>query len=84
MRVYTTGEKTSRQKSFIMCINPAAHLAGQEVPSDWVDEKNNPVEFNIEFIYGEAHVSDSIGKYLVKHGMAARSKLIIPGGFVAS
>lgn len=84
MRVYTTGVKSARQKSFIMCINPAAHLAGQEVPSDWVDDKNVPIEFNIEFTYGEANVPDSVGKYLVKHGMASRSKLIIPDGIAVS
>jgi hypothetical protein len=84
MRVYTTGEKTARQKSFIMCIAPAAHLAGQEVPSDWVNDKNEPIEINVEFIYGVAEVSDSIGKYLVKHQMASRTKLIIPDGVVVS
>lgn len=84
MIVYTTGEKSSKQKSFIMSICPAAHLEGQEVPSEWVDDKNKPVEFNVEFKYGKASVSDSIGKYLIKHQMAARTRLIMPSGFVAA
>ena len=82
MIVYTTGEKSSQQKSFIMSICPGRHLEGQELPSDWVDEKNNPIEINVEFIYGKANVSDSIGKYLIKHQMAARTRLIMPAGFV--
>ena len=80
LKVYVTGEKAVAQKSFIMSICPARHLEGQgEVPSDWVDEKNNPIEFNVEFVYGAAEVSDSIGKYLIKHQLAKRSKLILPG-----
>lgn len=78
MKVYVTGTKAVAQKSFIMSINPAKHLEGQEVPSDWVDDKNVPLEFNVEFVYGAAEVSDSIGKYLIKHQMAKRSKLILP------
>lgn len=84
MIVYTTGEKSSKQKSFIMSVCPGSHLAGQELPSEWVDDKNVPIEFNIEFEYGKANVSDSIGKYLIKHQMAARTRLIMPAGFVAA
>ena len=82
MIVYTTGEKSSKQKSFIMSVCPAEHLKGQELPSEWVDEKNEPINFNIEFEYGKANVSDSLGKYLIKHQMAARTRLIMPAGFV--
>ena len=78
MKVYATGEKAAVQKSYIISICPAKHLEGQEVPSDWVDDKNVPLEFNVEFVYGAAEVSDSIGKYLIKHQMAKRSKLILP------
>ena len=79
MRVYALGEKAAKQPSFIMNICPARHLEGQgEMPSDWVDDKNNPIEFNVEFLYGRAEVSDSIGKYLVKHGLAKRTQLILP------
>jgi hypothetical protein len=77
--VYTTGEKAVRQKSFMVCICPARHLEGKgEMPADWVSDKNEPIEFNVEFVYGKAEVSDSIGKYMIKHQLAARSKLIIP------
>jgi hypothetical protein len=76
--VYNNGEKPAKQKSFIMSICPAAHLEGQEVPSEWVDDKNKPIEFNVEFIYGKANVSDPIGKYLIKYQMAAKTRLIIP------
>lgn len=82
MIVYTTGEKTAKQKSFFMHICPGRHLEGQELPSEWVDEKNEPVEFAVEFVYGKANVPDSVGKYLIKHQMAAKTRLIMPAGFV--
>lgn len=84
MYVYTTGEKTAKQASFMMHICPAAHLEGQgEMPSDWVDEKNKPIEFAVEFIYGKATVPDKIGTYLIKHQLARRSKLIILDRLIA-
>ena len=79
MHVFATGAKAVKQKSFIMSICPAKHLEGQgEMPSDWVDDKNAPLEFNVEFVFGKADVPDSIGKYLVKHQLAKKSRLILP------
>jgi hypothetical protein len=79
MIVYAQGEKAVRQPSYLVSICPARHLEGQgEMPSDWVNEKNEPVEFNVEFQFGRAEVPDSIGQYLVKHGIAKKSKLILP------
>jgi hypothetical protein len=77
MKVYIAGEKPARQASFIMSIAPAATTSG-EVPSNWVDDKNNPVQFNIEFIRGEAEVEDSIGRYLLENELARKSRLILP------
>ena len=79
MHVYALGEKAVKQPSFIMSICPGRHLEGQgEMPSDWVDDKNVPLEFNVEFVFGKATVPDSIGAYLVKHQIAKRSRLIMP------
>jgi hypothetical protein len=79
MIVYHKGENASKQKSFTMSICPAKHLEGQgEMPSDWVDDKNVPLEFNVEFVFGKATVPDSIGNYLIKNQMAKRSRLIMP------
>lgn len=59
-------------------IAPAAHLAGQECPHEWVDTTNKPIEFQIDFVHGKAEVDDAIGKYLVETGQAFRSRLIRP------
>jgi hypothetical protein len=79
MIVYTTGDKAAKQAAFIMSICPARHLEGQgEMPSEWVDEQNKPIEFNVEFNHGRADVPENIGKYLIKHQLAKKSRLIIP------
>lgn len=78
MKVYATGEKPSRQPSFVMCIAPASTARNEEVPAHWVDDKNNPVQFNVEFKYGVAEVEDDIGRYLIKNELARRSKMILP------
>lgn len=79
MKVYHAGTKVRRQKSFMMSVAPAADLGrNQEAQSDWVDRENNPVQFNIEFTYGEAEVDDSIGKYLIDKGYCLRTRLILP------
>lgn len=81
MKVYLEGEKPRAQASFIMCVAPAAVAHNQEVPADWVDDKNNPVQFNIEFNYGEAEVDDSIGRWLVEQQLVKKTKLILPPNF---
>jgi hypothetical protein len=84
MIVYTTGEKSSKQASFMQHICPGRHLEGQgEMPSDWVNAKNEPIEFAVEFIYGKAEVPDAIGKYLIKHQLAAKTRLIILDRLIA-
>ena len=78
MIVYTRGEKAAKQASFLLSVSPARHLEGQEVPADWVTDKNEPIDFNIEFVFGRAEVSDAIGEYLVKHKFASFTRLILP------
>jgi hypothetical protein len=78
VRVYNTGEKAAKQPSFIVSLCPARHLEGQEVPSEFVNHKNEPLEINVEFIYGKAEVSDALGRYMLKHGFASKTSLIIP------
>lgn len=77
MKVYYPGEKAQRQPSFIMCVAPAATVQNQEVPREWVDDLNNPVQFTIEFIFGAAEVSDSMGKYLYENGLVRKTQLIM-------
>lgn len=83
MKIYTTGEKPSRQPSYVMSVAPAAdELFLQkfpgEVPSEWVDANNVPLQVNVEFTWGEAEVSDSLGRYLVQMGYVKATRLILP------
>ncbi|MCE9565839.1 MAG: hypothetical protein K8U57_27760 [Planctomycetes bacterium] len=62
-----------------MHISPAAdpRMKG-EMPSEWVDDKNNPLTFQIEFVRGKAEVDDKLGKYMTEMGLARKTKLILP------
>jgi hypothetical protein len=68
-----------KKATHTMHICPAAdpRLKG-EMPSDWVDDKNNPRAFEVEFRSGKAEVDDRIGNYLVETGLARKTKLILP------
>jgi hypothetical protein len=78
MKVYLTGEKARRQPVFFMSVAPAATVSNHEVPAHWVDDQNKPVQFNIEFAFGEAEVEDSIARYLLEHELVKKSKLLLP------
>ena len=57
----------------VMFITPAAHLEGQEVPATWVNRKNEPISFQIEFVHGRAEVDPDMGRYLVSEGLAFKN-----------
>jgi hypothetical protein len=78
MKVYCLGEKARKQASFTMSVAPAATMKNEEVPADWVDDKNQPIQFNIEFVYGEAEVDDAIARYLLDEKLVKRTKLFLP------
>lgn len=83
MKVYYPGAKARLQQSFTMSVAPAATIQNQEVPVEWVDDQNNPVQFNVEFVYGEAEVPDALGRYLIENELARKTKLILPGDALA-
>ena len=60
-------------------ITPAAdpRIKG-EVPSAWVDDQNNPLPFQVEFVRGKADVDENIGRYLIEQGLAQKSAIIRP------
>jgi hypothetical protein len=76
MIVYRTGAKEAQQAVFLMTVCPARHLEGQEMPHEWVNEKNEPIDMKVEFNYGRAEVPKQLGEYLIKYGLASRTKLI--------
>ena len=80
MKVFLHHVGHKRPVRHTLHIAPAADRAGikGEVPTEWVNDKNEPVTFIVEFNHGVAEVSDSIGKYLIDRGMAKKTKLIMP------
>ncbi|WP_024516836.1 hypothetical protein [Bradyrhizobium sp. Tv2a-2] len=73
MKVYSRGSNPTST----LYICPAADTTG-EVPAEWVDDNNSPLQFTIEFRHGAAEVPDPIGKYLIARGYAKKTKLILP------
>jgi hypothetical protein len=90
MIVWVNGEKARAQSSFLLSICPARHLAEvgkhgeRDVPAEWVDNKNNPIDLHVIFEYGRAEVDENLGRYLIKYGFASKTKLIIPDGIKAA
>lgn len=74
MKVYLTGG--TKAPSHMMHVAPAADVKG-EVPAEWVNGDNEPLNFAVEFKFGVAEVADDLGKYLVSRGLARKSKLIL-------
>lgn len=83
MIVYASGEKAVLQPSYLLCICPARHLEGEEMPAEWVTADNEPLELTVEFVFGKATVADNLGRYLVKHGLAKKTRLIVPDRAIA-
>jgi hypothetical protein len=78
MKVYCTGTKARRQASFTMSVAPATMARNQEIPQEWLDPKGNPVQFNLEFVYGEAEVDDAIARLLLDQKLVQKTKLLLP------
>lgn len=84
MKIYLSGERAQQSPSHLVVICPAGHLEGQEMPREWVDDHNNPVSLHVEFKFGVAEVPSNVGEYMLKYGMASKTKLIIPNGVKAA
>lgn len=74
MKVYLHG-RASEQRSHTLYCCPAGHVEG-EVPAEWVDDDRRPKQFTVEFSFGQAEVPSALGRYLVEHGIAHKTKLI--------
>ena len=65
----------------VVIMTPAAHLAGQELPSEFVEADGKPRNFEILFVHGKAEVSDALGKYMIAQKLAEKTRLVIPGAY---
>ena len=84
MKIYLSGERARLAPSHTVFVSPAAHLEGQEMPAEWVSEHNEPITLAVEFKYGVAEVPTNLGAYMLKYGMASKTKLIVPDGVKAA
>ena len=75
MFVYVPHKKATH--TMFVCPAGDPRLKG-EMPSDWVDDNNKPLTFEVEFRRGKAEVDDKLGKYMIEHGMARKTKIILP------
>lgn len=60
-------------------VQPANTPQGKGV-SDWVNEDGTAKLIPIEFRHGKASVEDNLGRYMIDHGFAQASALILPPG----
>jgi hypothetical protein len=81
MRVYLNNTKGYKQALHLMSVAPAkdhAFTKGTEVPVEWVDENNKPVNIEIKFLFGVAEVPDPLGRYLLARSLGLKTRLRTP------
>lgn len=76
MFVYAPHKKATH--TMYVCPAGDKDFVKGEVPSDWVDDENKPKTFQVEFKRGKAEVDDNLGDYMIKRGLARKTKLILP------
>lgn len=82
MKVYQQGPRTG---IFEMEVCPGGHLPVGDCPSDWFrKDDGRPIAFLVQFVDGVAKVDDRLGRYMLKHGMAFKTSLILPPGLIAA
>ena len=81
MTIYYRSFKAQRY-GHRMTVAPAGDKAfvKSEVPADWVDADNNPIQFEVVFNAGrgDAEVDDRLGRYMVERGLASKTFLLQP------
>ena len=73
MKVYQPDAPNGRRTVF---VTPGSFYPTTE----WVDAAGKPVMFQAVFVHGVADVPDNLGQYMIDHGLAQRSPIILPAG----
>ena len=71
MRVYRP-HGTGRRD--VLIVAPGAQYPN----ADWLEADGRPRQFAIEFKGGSAVVDDELGRYLIDHGYAQASPILLP------
>jgi hypothetical protein len=76
MRVYLPGRKGYHT---VICT-PARDARGQALDGaeQWKDPNGEPIQYAVRFVDGVASVDAQLGRWLIEHGQASRTRLIIP------
>lgn len=77
MLIYLPHKKATHTM-FVCPAGDKDFFRNQEVPSEWVDDDNKPITFEVEFRKGRAEVDDKLGKYMTDRGLARKTKFIRP------
>jgi hypothetical protein len=73
MKIY---HPSGRYGLHTVAVAPAAIDRTANV-EEWQDEEGNPRTLTVRFVYGEAVVDDSLGRFLISKGLAKKSRTII-------
>jgi hypothetical protein len=78
MRVYLHSDRAEKNKSYSVTVAPAADcdFVMGEVPASWLHPDGSPKQIEIVFSYGVATVEEQLGVYMIKRGIAQRTRLI--------
>jgi hypothetical protein len=78
MRVYLHSENAERSKAYTLTVAPAADtgFVVGEVPTTWKHPDGQAKQIEIVFAQGAAEVDDQLAVYLIKRGIAHRSRML--------
>jgi hypothetical protein len=79
MYVYLNGDNPRGHPNYVVRVAPAADnyfTNAEDCPSDWKEANGSAKQIDIVFAYGRAEVDENMGRYLVKRGIAERSRII--------
>lgn len=78
MRVYLHSDRAEQAKSYPMTVAPAADAAfvTGEVPKAWMETDGRAKQIEINFVHGSAEVEDQLAVYLIRRGLAHRTRLV--------
>src|SRR5436309_2722165 len=78
MRVYLHSDRAEKAKSYIVTVAPAADcdFVLGEVPVSWLHPDGSAKQIEVAFAFGAADVDDQLGVYMVKRGIAQRTRLV--------
>jgi hypothetical protein len=75
MRVYRKDHPDQIGRHHLM-VQPARQ--SNDKSADFLDAQGEPKLFNVEFVHGKAEVPDNLGRWMIDHGYAQATALILP------